>query len=243
MELHTIAVVGASLSGLRAVETLRREGFDGRLVLVGAEPELPYDRPPLSKDFLAGESEPEQLALRKLDYDDLDLDVRLATRADAVDLGARTLALDSGESLAFDGLVIATGSSPRTLPGTPDLPGIFVLRTLADAVAIRAALEHRPKVVVVGAGFIGSEVAATCRRARPRRHRARSAPRAARAWARSRARHGVRRAAPRPRRRPAPRRRCRGVRGSRPGRAGATGRRHRGRCRRGRGRRRRRARH
>ncbi len=163
MELHTIAVVGASLAGLRAVETLRREGFDGRLVLVGAEPDLPYDRPPLSKEFLAGESEPEQLVLRKLPYDELELDLRLGTRAESVDLAARTLALDSGDQLVFDGLVIATGSSPRTLPGTPHLPGIFVLRTLADALAIRDALAGRPEVVVVGAGFIGSEVAATCR--------------------------------------------------------------------------------
>jgi 3-phenylpropionate/trans-cinnamate dioxygenase ferredoxin reductase component len=163
MSLDTIAVVGASLAGLRAVETLRREGFDGHLVLVGAEPELPYDRPPLSKEFLAGDAEPEQLALRKLPYDDLDLDVRLGTRAEGLDLADRTLTLDTGEGLAFDGLVIATGSAPRTLPGTPDLPGIFVLRTLADALAIRAALAVGPKVVVVGAGFIGSEVAATCR--------------------------------------------------------------------------------
>jgi NADPH-dependent 2,4-dienoyl-CoA reductase/sulfur reductase-like enzyme len=163
MELHTIAVVGASLAGLRAVETLRREGFDGRLVLVGAEPDLPYDRPPLSKAFLAGESEPEQLALRRLPYEELDLDLRMSTRAESVDLAARTLALDSGEHLGFDGLVVATGSSPRTLPGTPELPGIFVLRTLADAIAIRGALAGRPRVVVVGAGFIGSEVAATCR--------------------------------------------------------------------------------
>jgi 3-phenylpropionate/trans-cinnamate dioxygenase ferredoxin reductase component len=163
MSLDTIAVVGASLAGLRAVETLRREGFDGHLVLVGAEPELPYDRPPLSKEFLAGEAEPEQLALRKLPYDELDLDVRLATRAEGLGLADRTLSLDTGETLVFDGLVIATGSAPRTLPGTPDLPGIFVLRTLADALAIRAALAGGPKVVVVGAGFIGSEVAATCR--------------------------------------------------------------------------------
>jgi len=163
MELHTVAVVGASLAGLRAVETLRHDGFDGRVVLVGVEPELPYDRPPLSKDFLAGDAQPEQLALRKLPYDDLELDLRLGTRAEAVDLADRTLALDSGEVLAFDGLVIATGSAPRTLPGTPDLPGIFVLRTLADALAIRDALSGSPKVVVVGAGFIGSEVAATCR--------------------------------------------------------------------------------
>jgi NADPH-dependent 2,4-dienoyl-CoA reductase/sulfur reductase-like enzyme len=163
MVMDTVAVVGASLAGLRAVETFRREGFDGRLVLVGAEPELPYDRPPLSKDFLAGEADLDRLALRRTPYDELDLDLRLGTRADALDLAARELALDSGERLAFDGLVIATGATPRRLPGTPDLPGIFVLRTLADAVAIRAALADGPRVVVVGAGFIGSEVAATCR--------------------------------------------------------------------------------
>jgi NADPH-dependent 2,4-dienoyl-CoA reductase/sulfur reductase-like enzyme len=163
MVMETIAVVGASLAGLRAVETLRREGFDGRLVLVGAEPELPYDRPPLSKDFLAGEADLDRLALRRTPYEELDLDLRLGTHADALDLGARELALDSGDRLAFDGLVIATGSTPRRLPGSPDLPGIFVLRTLADAVAIRAAMADGPRVVVVGAGFIGSEVAATCR--------------------------------------------------------------------------------
>jgi NADPH-dependent 2,4-dienoyl-CoA reductase/sulfur reductase-like enzyme len=163
MVMDTVAVVGASLAGLRAVETFRREGFDGRLVLVGAEPEMPYDRPPLSKDFLAGESDLDRLALRRTPYEELDLDLRLGTRADALDLGARELALDSGERLAFDGLVIATGATPRRLPGTPDLPGIFVLRTLADAVALRAALADGPRVVVVGAGFIGSEVAATSR--------------------------------------------------------------------------------
>jgi NADPH-dependent 2,4-dienoyl-CoA reductase/sulfur reductase-like enzyme len=161
--LRTIAVVGASLAGLRAVETLRREGYDGRIVLVGAEPELPYDRPPLSKDFLAGETEADQLGLRKQPYEELDLELRLATRAVGLDVGARTLELAGGEVLPFDGLVIATGSTPRTLPDTPDLPGIFVLRTVADAIAIRETLAAGPKVVVVGAGFIGSEVAATCR--------------------------------------------------------------------------------
>jgi 3-phenylpropionate/trans-cinnamate dioxygenase ferredoxin reductase subunit len=163
MALNTVVVVGASLAGLRATETLRRDGFDGRLVLVGAEPELPYDRPPLSKQFLAGEAEPDQLGLRKLGYDDLAVELRLGTRAERLDLARRALDLDTGERLAFDGLVIATGSAPRVLPNTPDLPGIFVLRTLADALAIRSALARRPKVVVVGAGFIGSEVAATCR--------------------------------------------------------------------------------
>jgi NADPH-dependent 2,4-dienoyl-CoA reductase/sulfur reductase-like enzyme len=159
-----IVVVGASLAGLRAAETLRREGYDGRLVLVGAESHLPYDRPPLSKELLAGEWEPEQIALRKQPYDDLELDLRLGRRATRLDVAERVVELDDdGERLAFDGLVVATGARPRTLPGTPALDGIFVLRTLDDCLAIRARLDRRPRVVVIGAGFIGSEVAATCR--------------------------------------------------------------------------------
>lgn len=159
-----IVVVGASLAGLRAVEELRRLGFDGALTLVGAEPHLPYDRPPLSKEFLLGELEPAALALRRQPYDDLDLDLRLGVRAAALDLGGRRVRLDDGGTLPYDRLVIATGASPRRLPGQPELPGIHVLRTLDDAVALRADLDRSPRVVVVGAGFIGAEVAATCRR-------------------------------------------------------------------------------
>jgi NADPH-dependent 2,4-dienoyl-CoA reductase/sulfur reductase-like enzyme len=159
-----IVVVGASLAGLRAAETLRREGYEGRLVLVGAESHLPYDRPPLSKELLAGECEPEQIALRKQPYGDLELDLRLGRRATRLDVAQREVELDDdGELLAFDGLVVATGASPRTLRGTPALDGIFVLRTLDDCLAIRACLDRGPRVVVIGAGFIGSEVAATCR--------------------------------------------------------------------------------
>jgi NADPH-dependent 2,4-dienoyl-CoA reductase/sulfur reductase-like enzyme len=161
--LRNIVVVGASLAGLRAVEALRREGYDDRLVVIGAEPHLPYDRPPLSKEFLAGEWEPEQLTLRRQPYDDLDVDWRLGRRATALDLGARELELHDGERVPFDGLVIATGATPRTLAGTPPLAGVFTLRTLDDALAIRELLEGRPRVVVIGAGFIGSEVAATCK--------------------------------------------------------------------------------
>ncbi len=163
MALRNIVVVGASLAGLRAVEALRREGYDDRLVVIGAEPHLPYDRPPLSKEFLAGEWEPEQLTLRRQPYDDLDVDWRLGRRATALDLGARELELHDGERVPFDGLVIATGATPRTLAGTPPLAGVFTLRTLDDALAIRELLEGRPRVVVIGAGFIGSEVAATCK--------------------------------------------------------------------------------
>jgi NADPH-dependent 2,4-dienoyl-CoA reductase/sulfur reductase-like enzyme len=157
-------VVGASLAGLRAVETLREHGYDGRLVLVGAEPSLPYDRPPLSKQVLAGDWSPDQIVLRPADsYPSLALDMRLGRRATGLDLDTRAVVLDDGERIDFDGLVIATGCRPRLLPGTPDVAGLHVLRTLDDALAIRDALETTSRVVVVGAGFIGSEVAATCR--------------------------------------------------------------------------------
>jgi 3-phenylpropionate/trans-cinnamate dioxygenase ferredoxin reductase subunit len=161
--LGTVAVVGASLAGLRAVETFRREGFDGRLVLIGAEGHLPYDRPPLSKDVLAGDLGPDDVGLRHGDYDELELDLRLGRRAVALDVASHTVELDDGERVVCDGVVLATGSAPRVIPGTPALSGIHVLRTLEDALAIRAQLDAGPRVVVVGAGFIGSEVAATCR--------------------------------------------------------------------------------
>jgi len=164
--LRTVAVVGASLAGVRAAEALRHEGYDGRLVMIGAEPHQPYDRPPLSKQLLAGEREPDDVVLRATGLADLDLDLRLGMRANALDLAGREIELADGDRVGFDGLVIATGSAPRLLPamrdGVPD--GVFVLRTLDDALAIRARLDDGPRVVVVGAGFIGSEVAATCRK-------------------------------------------------------------------------------
>ena len=159
----TVVVVGASLAGLRAVEEARAAGFGGRLVVVGAEHHLPYDRPPLSKQVLAGEWDADRTALRTLPYDDLAVDWRLGRRAAALNLAARVVLLDDGERVGYDGLVLATGGVPRTLPETAPLPGIHVLRTLDDCLALRAELEHDPRVVVVGAGFIGAEVAATCR--------------------------------------------------------------------------------
>ena len=161
--LRRVVVVGASLAGLRAAEELRRLGFDGTLCVVGAESHLPYDRPPLSKDFLAGETDADGLALRRQPYDDLDLELRLGVRATALDADARTITTDDGDTIPYDGAVIATGAAPRRLPNTPDLAGIHVLRTLDDAVALRDDLARAPSVVVVGAGFIGAEVAATCR--------------------------------------------------------------------------------
>jgi 3-phenylpropionate/trans-cinnamate dioxygenase ferredoxin reductase component len=163
--LGSVVVVGASLAGLRAVETLRREGYDGRLVLVGEEPHFPYDRPPLSKKFLAGVLEAHDVELRAQPYDDLGLDLILGRRAVAMELAEHAVVLDDGERITFDGAVIATGSVPRTVPGTEEIDGVFMLRTLDDALAIRARLADRPRVAVVGAGFIGSEVAATCRAA------------------------------------------------------------------------------
>jgi NADPH-dependent 2,4-dienoyl-CoA reductase/sulfur reductase-like enzyme len=161
--MRSVVVVGASLAGLRATEALRRDGYEGRIVLVGAEPHLPYDRPPLSKQLLAGEWEPQELALRRAPYDELGIELRLGVRATALDAANRVLTLDGDEQLRFDGALLATGAVPRTLPGTPDLDGIFVLRTVDDALDLRARLAAQPRVVVVGAGFIGSEVAATCR--------------------------------------------------------------------------------
>jgi NADPH-dependent 2,4-dienoyl-CoA reductase/sulfur reductase-like enzyme len=160
---RAVVVVGASLAGLRAAEALRHQGFDGRVTMVGAEPHLPYDRPPLSKELLAGKWEPDQLGLRRQPYDDLALDWRLGRRAVRLEVADRAVVLDDGERLVFDGVVLATGSTPRELPGTPPLEGIFTLRTLDDCLAIRAELDRGPRVVVVGAGFIGSEVASTCR--------------------------------------------------------------------------------
>src|SRR6476620_6055618 len=161
--MRTVAIVGTSLAGLRAAETFRREGFDGRIVAIGAEPHLPYDRPPLSKELLRGDWEPDQLVLRKQGVDDLDLDWRLDARAVALHVEEHTVDLNDGERVAFDGLVIATGATPRRLPNQPNLAGVFTLRTLDDALALRELLDARPKVVVIGAGFIGAEVAATCR--------------------------------------------------------------------------------
>jgi len=165
LSLDTIAVVGGSLAGIRCAEALRRRGFAGRLVFVSEESERPYDRPPLSKELLRGDREPDQIRLNKPDaFDALALDLRLGARAQSLDVASRSVALSNGETVAYDGLVIATGAVARPLPGAPALAGLFTLRTLDDALALRAALERSPRVVVVGAGFIGAEVAATCRK-------------------------------------------------------------------------------
>ncbi|OLR93394.1 FAD-dependent oxidoreductase [Actinokineospora bangkokensis] len=154
-------MAGAAAAGISAAETLRREGFDGTITLVDPERHQPYDRPPLSKQVLDGTWPVERIALRGPDrLVDLGLDLRLGTAAAGLDVANRVLALDDGTELGFDGLVIATGVRPRGLPGGG---GAHVLRTLDDALALRARLTPGARLVVVGAGFLGTEVAAAAR--------------------------------------------------------------------------------
>lgn len=161
--MHTVTVIGASLAGLYAARALRAEGYAGRLVLVGEERHRPYDRPPLSKAFLTGAADADALALA----DDeetagLALDLRTGARAVRLDPRARSVTLASGEEIRTDGVVLATGAAPRTLPGP--VPGkVHTLRTLDDARALRAALTAGPvRVVVIGGGFLGAETASSC---------------------------------------------------------------------------------
>jgi NADPH-dependent 2,4-dienoyl-CoA reductase/sulfur reductase-like enzyme len=165
MTMEHVVVVGASLAGLRACETFRSAGFTGRITLVGDEVEMAYDRPPLSKKFLAGEWEDERIMLRKADdLAKLNLDLRLGTRASRLDAATRRVHLDTGEVLAPDGVIIATGAAPRPLPGQPHLDGILMLRTLSQSRDLRDRLgSGDARLVVVGAGFIGLEAAATAR--------------------------------------------------------------------------------
>ena len=164
--MENVVVVGASLAGFRAVEELRHQGYDGHLTVIGAEAHLPYDRPPLSKQILAGTWETDRLPLTPIgkEIDDLDVDWRLGVAASGLDLGTRQVELADGTRVPYDGLVIATGAGVRTLPGQPELEGLHLLRTVDDCLALRADLDAGPqRVVVVGAGFIGAEVAATVR--------------------------------------------------------------------------------
>ena len=162
-ETHVIA--GAGLAGAKAAEALRGEGFEGRIVLVGDEPELPYERPPLSKDYLRGESPREQARVHEDGfYADHDIELLTGTAVTELDAAARAVTLSTGERLGYDRLLLATGSEPRRLsvPGA-ELDGVHHLRTFADSDAIAAALEPGARAVIAGGGWIGMEVAASAR--------------------------------------------------------------------------------
>ncbi|GAA5210856.1 NAD(P)/FAD-dependent oxidoreductase [Streptomyces thinghirensis] len=159
-----VLIIGASVAGIRTAEALRRHGFDGTVTLLGEEPHPPYDKPPLSKDVLAmdGTGEPPPL-LSADETEALALDLRLGVRAVALEPRARVVTTDAGVRLGFDRLVIATGVTPRTLPGAGSLDGVYTLRTADDALALRGELDRAARVVVIGAGFIGAEFASAAR--------------------------------------------------------------------------------
>ncbi|MER7897672.1 FAD-dependent oxidoreductase [Streptomyces sp. NPDC096046] len=158
--MRTVAVVGASLAGLSAARSLRKRGYDGRLIVIGDETHRPYDRPPLSKEFLTGSIGEAELALEP-DDEDLRAEWLLGARAAALDTAPRAVRLTDGREVRADGIVIATGATARTLPGMDGLPGVHTLRTLDDARALRDELARGGRLVVIGGGFIGAEVAST----------------------------------------------------------------------------------
>ena len=167
MSNQTFVIVGASLAGAKAAGELRERGFDGRIVLVGAEAERPYERPPLTKDYLQGKSERDKAYVHEEGfYASQEIDLRLEAVAEAIDPAASTVTLAGGEALGYDGLLLTTGAEPRRLsvPGA-DLDGVHYLRTLSDCDALRERLGAGGHVAVVGAGWIGSEFAASARQA------------------------------------------------------------------------------
>ncbi|PXX68378.1 NAD/ferredoxin-dependent reductase-like protein [Nocardia tenerifensis] len=157
-----LVIVGAGLAGLRTAEELRRAGYEGALILIGDEPRLPYDRPPLSKQFVRGETDDTTLRPAEF-FAEKRIELRLDTAASGVDTAARQVRLADGSTLDYAHLIIATGLRPRRLPGLPDLKGVHVLRGHADATALRAELAEATTALVVGAGFIGCELAASFR--------------------------------------------------------------------------------
>jgi NADPH-dependent 2,4-dienoyl-CoA reductase/sulfur reductase-like enzyme/nitrite reductase/ring-hydroxylating ferredoxin subunit len=161
---QTFVIVGGGAAGSAAAEALRRANFTGRIILLSAVPDVPVDRPNLSKDYLDGHAKPEWMPLRSADwYAQRDIDLHLNTQVTHLDLDAHTIHLAEGEPLRYDKLLLATGANPRQLRDTPgaEMDGIYTLRTLADAAAIIQAVENGKRVVVVGASFIGMEVAAS----------------------------------------------------------------------------------
>jgi 3-phenylpropionate/trans-cinnamate dioxygenase ferredoxin reductase component len=162
---QTHIIVGAGLAGAKAAETLREEGFDGRVVLIGGEQERPYERPPLSKEYLRGEVGRDKVYVHDESfYATHDIELRLGRTAVRLDIAGGELELDDGERLRYSRLLLATGAEPRRIavPGA-GLDGILYLRSVQDSDALRQRLDHGGSVVVVGAGWIGAEVAASAR--------------------------------------------------------------------------------
>jgi 3-phenylpropionate/trans-cinnamate dioxygenase ferredoxin reductase component len=165
MSQQTFVIVGASLAGAKAAEELRERGFDGRVILIGAESERPYERPPLTKDYLRGESDREKAYVHPSDfYEQQEIELLTGTTMTGIDPASSTITLDGGRELAYDRLLLSTGAEPRRLsvPGA-ELEGVHYLRTLADCDALRERLDAGGHVAVVGAGWIGSEFAASAR--------------------------------------------------------------------------------
>ena len=148
-------ILGASLAGGTAADTLRKEGFDGAIALVGAEPDGPYERPPLSKEYLRRESQRDDVFLNPLEhYREQEIELRRGQKAVRLDAAAKRVILETGDELPYDRLLITTGTIPRELPVPgADREGIFYLRTLRDSDALGEALQRRPRVLVIGAGF------------------------------------------------------------------------------------------
>jgi 3-phenylpropionate/trans-cinnamate dioxygenase ferredoxin reductase subunit len=165
MDRHTFVVAGAGLAGAKAAEELRRRGFDGRLLLIGAEAERPYERPPLTKEYLRGESERAKAYVHSPDfYEQHQIELLTGVAVTAVDARDGRVSLDDGSETRFDRLLLATGAEPRRIPVPgADLAGVHYLRTLSDCDALRERLNPGAHVVVVGAGWIGSELAASAR--------------------------------------------------------------------------------
>ena len=163
--IDRIVIVGAGLAAARAAESLRKEGFEGSVTMFGDEPQRPYLRPPLSKEYLRGEGEREKVFVHPEGwYDEHAVDLRTETSVEAIDAQGRAVVSGTGERVPFDRLLIATGAEPRSLPVPgADLPGVVTLRTMADSDALRGAATDAERIVVIGAGWIGSEVAASLR--------------------------------------------------------------------------------
>lgn len=165
MSLERVVVVGASAAGVHAAEELRVAGYEGSIVLIDAETDAPHDRPPLSKQFLAGDWETDQVVLRQpATYADLEIELHPGWRATGLDPVDRVVHTAAGVALPYDGVVLATGSTARWPTNLPRLRGMHTLRSLSDARALRDDLAHGPRVAVLGGGLIGAEVAATARR-------------------------------------------------------------------------------